>query len=107
MDVDVLYAGKSCVRFHVAAEEYVVTKVEKNSDEKKQWVFRFEVPGSTNFNLLKPESPNLYIYVPGKTINICRHIFLDAKGEANSEYVIDEFAQQLFNQNEGIPKEFK
>jgi hypothetical protein len=89
--------GKNCMHYHIVAEELVA--IGKDDDDKpiKQWVHRFSESKSVDFYLADPQSPEVTVFVPGKNIEIKKHVLMEGDN-------IDDPTKLVFSQNESIPK---
>jgi hypothetical protein len=89
--------GKNCMHYHIVAEELVATGKDDNDKPIKQWVYRFSESKSVDFFLADPQSSELTVFVPGKNIEIKRHVIMEGD-------TIDDPTKLVFSQNESIPK---
>lgn len=91
------------MHYHILAEELVASGKDKDGEPLMKWVNRFEVSQSVDFYLADPQSPETLVFVPGKSIEIRRHLE-DAFEENTSEKNLDDPTRLTFGQNETIPK---
>lgn len=92
------------MHYHIVAEELVATGKDDNDAPIKQWVYRFAESKSVDFYLVDPQSPELTVFVPGKNVEIKRHVIMDGERERSSANTIDDPTKLIFSQNESIPK---
>lgn len=96
--------GKDCMHYHIVAEELHATGKDNNGIPIKQWVYRFSESKSVDFYLADPQSPEATVFVPGKNIQIKRHVLMEGEREKYSANTIDDPTKLIYSQNENIPK---